>query len=168
RRTGAHHGGAELGEVGVGEVIDHEAEGDRPLLDETAPEAGGPIVQLPRRREHILAGAGADAGQVVHRPRHRLPGDAGARRDMDDRGPPSHGAHRTEARRSNQSISSGLSSTPRPRVDDRISAMLRGPNSGKVGNFWCSTNARAIAVAGTPRSRPSSSARARRSKLSSL
>src|SRR5690606_13065613 len=43
-RADAHHGGAELGEVGVGEVVDDEAEGDRPLLDEPAPEAGGTVV----------------------------------------------------------------------------------------------------------------------------
>ena len=53
-------------------------------------------------------------------------------------------------------------------VEERISPMLRGPNRAKVGNCWCSTKASAIAVAGTPRSAPSSPARARRSKFSSL
>ena len=147
---------------------DDEAERRRPLLDQPPPEAGGPVVQLLRGGEHPLASLAADAGHVVQRPRDRLPRDPGAGGDVDDRRPPALPAHRDGERRSSQAISWALSSTPSPRVEERISPMLRGPNRAKVGNCWCSTKASAIAVAGTPRSAPSSSARARRSKFASL
>ena len=53
-------------------------------------------------------------------------------------------------------------------IVERVSAIDRGPNSGNVGKGWLKTKASAIAVAGTPSSDPSCSARRRRSKLSSL
>src|SRR5699024_6306075 len=147
---------------------DDQAEGDRPLLDQPPAEAGGAVAELPGGAQHALPGGGADAGLIVHRARDGLAGHARPFRDVDDRRPARRGAHRVGDFRSSQAISCAESSTPRPSVDERISPIVRGPNSAKVGNFWCSTKASAIAVAGTPRSRPSSSARARRSKFSSL
>jgi len=42
-------------------------------------------------------------------------------------------------RRSSQATCSSESETLRPRIDDRASEMVRGPNNGNVGNGWCST-----------------------------
>ena len=139
-------------------------------------EAFEPMPQRPMAwpiRKADLDPYAVAAAEILDLPLKRQPDDLpdpdpGPFRDIDDRGSTRHGAHRTGDFRSSQAISCSLSSTPRPRVDERISAMLRGPNSAKVGNLWWSTKARAIAVAGTPRSAPSCSARARRSKFSSL
>jgi len=86
-------------------------------------------------------------------------GDPGGRRDVVDRGaagrlpasgalasgaqpggaPPGVAVRPAQPRRSSHATCSGVSSTDRPRIEERTSEMVRGPNSGKVGNGCAST-----------------------------
>lgn len=66
------HSGGHLGEERVPQVRDDQARRHRPLLDESAREPAGPVVQEPRRLQHPLLGAGVDLALVVDRPGDRL------------------------------------------------------------------------------------------------
>ncbi len=154
-RSDPHHGGRELGRPRVPQGVHHDAELVVATRHEPATEPRRAVRELIRGVEHAPLRLLADARHAVHRARHGLTGDPGGGRDFVDRGAagraitraragartraPAARARSAQPRRSSHATCSGVSSTDRPRIEERTSVMVRGPKSGKVGNGCAST-----------------------------